>query len=110
MEHLMNKTLDEIKTAYNECMQDEDDIREMIRLRLSRILMDNGQDNPMECEIALETDDCCGMSSLLMPWVTKMWQDECEGLIYFEIDGKGWPKEFDDMTTEELMIIIEGCE
>ena len=107
MEHLMNKTLDEIKAAYNEWSHDEDDIREMIRLYLSKRLMDTSEDNKLECDIVLETEDCCGLSSLDMPWIIAMWQHPTEGWITFLTDTR-CERDFDDMDTEELIIIAEG--
>ena len=103
----MNKTLDEINTAYNEWSHDEDDIREMIRMYLSRLLMDTSEENKLLCEFPLDTHECCGLSSLQMPWVTAMWQDPIEGIITFIIDEKS-ERDFDDMDIEELMSVVDG--
>ncbi len=108
MEHLMNKTLDEIKTAYKKFSCDEDNLREMIRLRLSRMLMDTSEDNKLKCEIVLDTHECFGLSSLEMPWITSMWQEPTEGDIVFDIDDGRSVRYFDGLTTEELMLIINN--
>lgn len=109
MEHLMNKTLDEIKNAYNKLRNDEDDIREMIRMYLSKRLMDTSEGNKLECDIALDTKDCCGLSSLDMPWIIAMWQHPTEGCITFLTDTRR-KRDFDDMDTEELMIIVDAID
>lgn len=107
MEHLMNKTFDEIKTAYDEWVRKEDDIREMIRHFLSRKLMDTSEDNKLRCDIALDTHECFGLSSLNMPWVTSMWQHPTEGYITFDLDDGRGVRDFDELTTEDLVTIIE---
>ena len=105
----MNKSIDDILTAYNEWISREDEIREMIRLYLSRLLMDTSEDNKLKCEIPLDTHDCCGLSSLQMLWVTAMWQHPTEGWITFLIEDKS-ERDFDEMTTEELILISQGIE
>lgn len=108
MEHIMNKTLDEIKNAYDEWVRKEDDLREMIRMRLSSILMNTNQDNKFRCDIALDTRECIGLSSLNLPWVTSMWQHPTEGYITFDIDDGRSVTDFDGLSTEELITIIEA--
>ena len=107
MEHVMNKSFDEIQTAYNEMINKEDDIREMIRLHLSSLLIDTNEDNKFECDVALDTRDCCGLSSLEMPWVTAIWQHPTEGWITFVIDERS-ERDFDEMSTEELMQVVSA--
>lgn len=107
MERLMNKTFEEIMTAYNERINRDDDIREMIRMYLSRLLMNTSEENKFVCEFPLDTHECCGLSSLQMPWVTAMWQDPAEGFITFIIDEKS-KRDFDDMDIEELISVVKG--
>lgn len=103
----MNKTFEEIESYYNDLVDMEQEVREMIRFFLSRKLMDTSEDNKLECDIALETDDCFGLSSLNLPWVTSMWQHPTEGYITFDIDDGRSERDFDELSTEELMTIIK---
>jgi hypothetical protein len=103
----MNKTFEEIESYYNDLANMEQEVREMIRFFLSQRLMDTSEDNKLYRDIALDTHDCIGLSSLQMPWVTSMWQHPTEGYITFDIDEGRSERDFDELSTEELMIIIK---
>ena len=107
MEELMNKTPMDIVKMYEDLREKEEELREAIRMFLSRTLMDYSYPNFYECDIPIESRETFGLSSLQMPWIVKMWQDECEGVIYFIFDG-GREMEFDEMETNELMQIVEA--
>ena len=108
-ETLLNKSREEIKSAYSNLSADEDDVREMIRAFLSRNLMDTNESNHYKCEFPLDTKDCCGLSSLDMLWVTSMWQHPSEGYITFVIEEKS-ERDFDDMDTDELICILNAVD
>jgi hypothetical protein len=101
----MNKSFSEIKNMYDKLYSMECDIREMIRMNISKTLMNTSEDNKLVCNIALDTRDCFGLSTNDMIKIVAMWQHPSEGWIDFDVYGYG-VKSFDEMTTEELMIII----
>ena len=103
----MNKNPMDIMRMYEDFQQMDGNIREAIRMFLSRTLMDYCYPNFYNCDIAIENKDMCGLSSLDMPWIVKMWQDKCEGIIYFIFDD-GRELEFDEMETHELMQVVES--
>lgn len=87
-------------------LKSEYELREEIRHYLSAVLMNTNEDHPMFVDITLDIDDYSGLSTLEMPRVTDCWQHPTEGLIYFDIDGCGCLN-FDDMRTQELIVILE---
>lgn len=88
-------------------LKTEHELREEIRHYLSAVLMDNDEKHPLSVDITLDTDDYSGLSTLDMPRVTKCWQHPTEGWICFEIDGYGCLVDFDNMRTQELIVILE---
>ena len=108
-ETLLNKNKKDINDAYSNLATDEDDVREMIRAFLSRNLMNTNESNHYKCKFPLDTEDCCGLSSLDMLWVTSMWQHPSEGYITFVIEEKS-ERDFDDMNTDELICILNAVD
>ena len=66
--------------------------REQIRRKLSALLMDTSEQNPMECYYVVGDAYSCGLSTLLMPTIISMFQE---------------PSEFDDMIRSDLNELLE---
>lgn len=101
-----NKTSDELLEFYSESYYPMSmAFREMIRKYLSRHLMDTDEDHPLKCEITVERDGSIGLSSLEMPVITAMYQDDM-GIIWCDEDGCTF--ELDSYSIDEQMSIIQG--
>lgn len=105
----LNRSLAEIKSAYLSLLTDEDNVREMMRNWFSRYLMDTNENNVVECHICLEDVETFGLSSNDIPHIIGMWQFPIEGYIVFNMRG-GYQLDFDDMDTDQLLMIMEECE
>ena len=104
-EQAANKSFDDIYAFYNEQYYPmEYFMRSMIRQYLSRNLMDTSEDKPFECDITVETDNACGLSSLEMPRITAMYQEN--GIIWCEVD-ETWA-DLEDFSVYEQMSIMDG--
>lgn len=104
-EQAANKSFDDIYSFYTEEFYPmEYFMRSMIRQYLSRNLMDTSEDNPLECDITVETDNACGLSSLEMPRISKMYQEN--GIIWCEVDDV-WA-DLEDFSVYEQMSILES--
>lgn len=88
-------------------LKTEYELREEIHHYLSSVLMDTDEEHPKCVDITLDTNRYSGLSTLVMPHVSKCWQHPTEGWIYFKIDMYDIPIDFYDMDTEELIIILE---
>lgn len=107
-EQAANKSFDDIYSFYNEEFYPmEYFLRSMIRQYISRNLIDKTEDNPLDCDIVVENQETFGLSSLEMPRIVKMWQDE-QGIIWCQEQGIDEPAELDFYSPYELMSIIEG--
>lgn len=103
-----NVPVDSLQALFDQFKSQEQFLRESIRHYLSAKLMDTSDDNRMECKICLVTEIGFGLSSLNYPWIYQMWQDPCEGIIYFNYDRDGEEiVEFDYMLTEDLITICK---
>lgn len=80
--------------------------REDLRRSFSALLMHTSESHHKECHIMIGAD-LKGHNKCEMPIVTSVFQMECEGIIYFVIDGYEEPVEFDDMSTKDLRIVYE---
>ena len=77
---------------------------EQIRRKMSALLMDTCEENPLECYIQIGEDQ--GLSSLDLPTITSIFQHPTEGIIYFNIEGCKYPFEFDEILPEDLEYIL----
>jgi hypothetical protein len=103
MEHLMNKSANEINMLAK--TMSEDDVRQMIRFYFSRHLMHTSETNQMKVSIIFESDETFGLSTNDMLRINSIWQDPCEGYIIFEFEGGNWI-DFDDLSINELIRIM----
>lgn len=100
-----NKTPDEIYEFYTEQYYPiEYFMRSMLRQYFSRNLMDTDEEHPFKCDITVETDKAVGLSSLEMPLITAMHEEN--GIIWCEVDGV-WA-DLEDFSVYEQMSIMDG--
>lgn len=68
-------------------------------------LQNTSKNNPLECDITLESPEDCGLSSLELPSIVKIWMNSDEDMM-FEYDG-GRITSFDAMYISDLIQIVE---
>ena len=112
-EFTANRSFESI-IAFYDAYGGEDEFRiqsvttEMVRKSLSRMLMNTDKSKTYACSFALESDKTVGMSSLDMPWVEGMWQDEITGDIWFKMDYSGGRLHFDDLSISEILCVANA--
>lgn len=79
--------------------------KEEIRKKLSLILIDTDENNPIKCNILIGEEQ--GLSSLELLEIESMFQQPSEGIIWFNIKYAEEPLEFDDLKEEDLNKIME---
>lgn len=98
-------------TATSEYIEDNlNDNENIIYQSVSKLLMDTSEENPLECEIIIESPEDCGLSSLLLPTVNKIWQDPEEGWIRLQYEGSNNIVEFEYLDIEEKLQILKYLE
>jgi hypothetical protein len=103
MEMCANKTISDINAEAIKLNKLEERVRQMLRDFFSRLLADHDENNPMEVDITIEPKEAFGLSSLLLPHLSKMWMNPTEGWITFYIDDV--ETDFDYLPTDELLQI-----
>lgn len=83
---------------------------EKLRRRLSALLMDTDEQHPMRCNVLIGESEAQGLSSLELPTVVSIFQQPCEGIIWFNIYGCDKPMEFDSMNIEDIKKVIKYLE
>lgn len=107
-EEIFNETCN--ITATSEYVQDKIfDLIDIIRQSVSKLLMDTSEENPLECNITVESLEACGLSTLQMPTIVKAWQHPTEGWITFEFRD-GYTKEFEHLEMSEMLQVLKGLE
>lgn len=110
VEPLNNVTREFHCNGCDEIFDAEDVLREEYRHEISRFLFATSEDKPRECDICLENPHAVGVSSNQMDFIDKIFEQECEGIIWFHKEGTSesdWI-EFDDMELWELKCILEA--
>ena len=96
----------------------EDTEREDIRHKISAILMDTDEQHPKKCDIVIEDEEACGLSTLQMPHIDECFQEPSEGIIWFHFEGhyknidtseKEWT-DIDDLDISTLRVILENLQ
>lgn len=106
---LLNKSLEEIKQQYYRLLSSDDNVRKMIRNRMSLLLMDTSEESKMEVNICVDDEEAFGLSSNCMPHIKSIWQEPSEGWLTFDFEGD-YSMDFDEFTTRELIGILEDLE
>jgi hypothetical protein len=75
---------------------------EQLRGTFSVLLMRHTEDNPLKCNITIDPEESQGLSSLELPTIKEVFQDEKEGIICFVVEGLDKPMEFDDFDYDVL--------
>ena len=86
----------------------EDVLMEDLRHKISALLMNNSEQNPLDCYITIGEDEAMGLSSLELPTVIQAFQEPSEGIIWFRMEGMEEPIEFDSFRVKDLEDIYEG--
>lgn len=81
--------------------------RESLRHKISALLVDTAEDNPLVCDITIGESQEQGLSSLELPRVVGAFHDY-EARIWFNLYGCNEPMDFDDLPTEDLIKIWEN--
>lgn len=102
-----NKSIREItdmwRREYNEEL-----VRQSIRYYMSRKLAFDH--NTIQCNIVLDTEEACALSTLQMPCVKLVEMDSLEGCMYVHIEGCEEPLDFDDFSTADQFEIAKCIE
>lgn len=91
-------------------LKQEYELRQNIKEYLTKILANTSEDNPKNVFIVIDEEFYFGLSSLELPHVNSIWYDDNDMIIYFQIDYCGSPTDFDNMTTGELITVVEEIE
>lgn len=98
-------------TATSEYIKDKlRDNENVIYQSVSKLLINTSEENPLECEIVIETPKDCGLSSLLLPRINKIWQDPEEGWIRLQYEGNNNIIDFEYLDIEEKLQILKYLE
>lgn len=108
-EEIFNETYN--ITATSEYIKDKlNDIEQIIRQSVSKLLINTSEEQPLECEIVIEPIEAVGLSSLLLPKINKIWQEPLEGWIKFTYEGNNNIREFDSLEINEMLQVLKGLE
>lgn len=108
-EEIFNETYN--ITATSEHIKDKlNDIKQIIRQSVSKLLINTSEEQPLECEIVIEPIEAVGLSSLLLPRINKIWQECSEGWIRFTYEGSDTINEFDSFELNEMLQVLKGLE
>ena len=108
-EEIFNETFN--ITATSEYIKDKvNDIEQIIRQSVSKLLMNTSEDQSLDCEIVIEPIEAVGLSSLLLPRINKIWQNPSEGWIEFTYEGNDSIYEFDSLEINEMLQVLKGLE
>lgn len=87
---------------------DEEDIeREELRHRLSPMLDGTSEEKPMEIYFVIPSaeEEACGLSSLLIPHIDKVFEMEGDGTIWYHEDGE-YENPFPDRERGEKPVLL----
>jgi len=71
-------------------------LKQVLRDYISKHLMGTSEGNKMEVEITLESDEDCGLSSLLLPTIDTIYQMPKTGEIIIHIMGETGERDIDE--------------
>lgn len=85
---------------------------EQIRYRMSAVLSETDEEHPLSCNITIGASSCEGLGyhENELPVVFGAFQQPVEGIIWFNIFGLSEPVEFDDLSEDDLLFILECLE
>lgn len=102
-----NNDLEELEFKLIRLVNLFDDVNESLRHFASRLLMDTSEDNPIEIDLIVETDEDQGLSDLEKLCVKKIYQDPSEGIIWVLFEGTDDYVEWDTLTYSTQFQIIQ---
>ena len=74
-------------------------MNQVCREYISRHLIDTSEENKVEVDIILESDEDCGLSSLLLPTIDTIYQQPGTGEIIIHITGEPEERDMDEYTS-----------
>ena len=77
------------------------------RNKLSALLSDTSENNPINVDIILETEEDMGLSTLQKPHIIKVFQDPKEGIMYMLFEGADDYIEIDEDDKEVIKQIYD---
>lgn len=83
---------------------------EEIRHKLSAILINTDENNPLKCDIYIGEEESQGLSTLQMTHIIEIFQLPKEGIIYFKLEGYSDFLEFDELSKSDLINILKYYE
>lgn len=66
-----------------------------LRSKISAMLADTSEESHLRIDLTLEPEESQGLSSLLLPHVDEIWQDQKEGIILLKMTGYEEPVELE---------------
>ena len=102
-----NNDLEELEFKLIRLVNLFDDVNESLRHFASRLLMDTSEENPMEIDLIVDTDEDQGLSDLEKLCVKKIYQDPSEGIIWVLFEGTDDYVEWDTLTYSTQFQIIQ---
>ena len=105
-------SIEQIIDAFNDLSCDdvnaEKALRENIRQYLSKFLIHADEDNIYNEDLTLDVRNVGGLSSLLQPHITGMFQSGCTGQIFVKEEGVEKWKDLDNICIEEQIEIVKS--
>lgn len=83
---------------------------QVCREYISWHLMDTSEENKVEVDIILESDEDCGLSSLLLPTIDTIYQQQGTGEIIIHIQGELEERDLDNYTKVYPDLYEQICE
>ena len=110
-DNITDLTLSDIQGILYLLESHEDKETEKIRGKISALLIDTDEDNPIDLSgdyLTIGEDDAQGISSLELPRIMSIFQVPGEGTIWVNIEGMDEPFDTDHLTLDELKRILEA--
>lgn len=103
-----NRSLSDIISMHDRILKEDEILRKSVREKVSALLMDTSEDDPLNIEIVIDDSEFFGMCELEKPCINSIWQDPSEGWIYVQFEGYGNPTDFDYLSTHEQVEVLKG--
>lgn len=71
------------------------EINNDLRSKISAMLADTSEESHLRIDLILEPEESQGLSSLLLPHIDEIWQDQKEGIILLKMTGYEEPVELE---------------
>lgn len=75
--------------------------------KISAILIDTCEEKPLACHITIGEDEAVGLSTLQLPTITELFQEPCEGIIWYKVYGNPNWHPFDIFSLDGLKSVYQ---